>query len=181
MTNSPDLHEQISFVQDAEGSGLTRFDSWLPLRGLKTLALRIERQTESARIVTEHLSKLPGITNVYYPGIGLSKGDSTHAKQASGGGSVISFTTGNADVSKRIVESTDLCSIAVSFGSVHSTISMLCYMSHASIPEALRDRLAPPHDLIRLSVGNEDVDDIVDDLDHAIEAAFGRQPPGIRA
>lgn len=124
VTNSPDLHEQISFVQNAGGSGLSPFDSWLLLRGLKTLALRIERQTESARIGAEHLSKRPRVTNVYYPGIGLSKGNSTHAMQASGGGSVISFATGNTDASKRIVEGTELCSIAVSFGSVYSTISL---------------------------------------------------------
>lgn len=172
VSNSPDLHEQISFVQNAEGSGLSPFDSWLLLRGLKTLALRVERQTESARIVATYLAKHPGITDVYYPGIGLNKGDAIHTKQASGGGSVISFTTGDARVSKRIVESTELCSIAVSFGSVHSTISMPCYMSHASIPEELRDRLAPPKDLIRLSVGIEDVDDIIEDLKQALDKAF---------
>lgn len=179
VTNSPDLHEQICFVQNAEGSGLSPFDSWLLLRGLKTLALRVERQTQSARIVAEHLSKRPGVTNVFYPGIGLSKGELTHAKQASGGGSVMSFTTGNADLSKRVVEGTRLCSIAVSFGSVHSTISMPCYMSHASIPEDLRYRLAPPSDLIRLSVGIEDVNDIIEDLEYAFETALSSSPRSI--
>jgi cysteine-S-conjugate beta-lyase len=99
-------------------------------------------------------------------------GDSTHAKRGTGGGSGISFTTGNVDVSKRIVESTDLCSIAVSFGSVHSTISMPCFMSHTSIAEALRDRLARPSDLIRVSVGIEDVVDILEDLEQAIDKAY---------
>lgn len=85
---------------------------------------------------------------------------------------MISFTTGSAELSKRIVESTELCSIAVSFGSVHSTISMPCYMSHASIPDDLRDLLAPPADLIRLSVGIEDVDDIIEDLEKAFKTVL---------
>lgn len=85
---------------------------------------------------------------------------------------MISFTTGDADVSRRIVEATELCNIAVSFGSVNSTISLPCHMSHASIPEPLRDRLAPPADLIRLSVGIEDVDDIIEDLERALSFAL---------
>jgi len=173
VTDDPDLYERIAFVQNAEGSGLSPFDSWLLFRGLKTLALRVERQTESAKIIAEHLSKRTGVVNVYYPGIGLDKRDQIHAKQAAGGGSVISFTTGDAELSKRIVEATELCSIAVSFGSVHSTISMPCHMSHASIPEELRDRLAPPPDLIRLSVGIEDVNDILEDLDRAFDKTLG--------
>jgi cystathionine beta-lyase len=92
-----------------------------------------------------------------------------HSQQATGGGSVISFTTGDVTRSKHFVESTRLCSIAVSFGSVNSSISLPCYMSHASIPESMRSRLAPPTDLIRLSVGIEDIEDVIADL----EQAFG--------
>ncbi|HMM80496.1 MAG TPA: PLP-dependent transferase [Pyrinomonadaceae bacterium] len=102
----------------------------------------MERQTESARLIAEYLSKRTDITKVYYPGIGLDESDRIHAKQATGDGSVISFTTGDADFQNGIVEGTELCSTAVSFGSVHSTIIMPCYMSHASIPDGLRDRLA---------------------------------------
>lgn len=149
------------------GCGSDRFDSWLLHRGLKKLALRVERQTETARKIAEYLATKKDMTKVYYPGIGLDKRDSIHAKQATGGGAVISFTTGSAELSKRIVESTQLCSIAVSFGSVNSTVSMPCYMSHASIPDDLRDRLAPPPDLIRLSVGIEEVEDIIEDLEQA--------------
>ena len=81
----------------------------------------------------------------------------------------MSFTTGDAKLSSAIVESTRLFKVAVSFGSVGSTISLPCRMSHASIPSELRDRLAPPSDLVRISVGIEDVDDLLEDLEHAFE------------
>jgi cystathionine beta-lyase len=172
VTNNPDLYEQIAFVQNAEGAALSPFDSWLLLRGLKTLALRVERQSSSALQVADYLREQPGVASVFYPGLADHPGYETHLRQASGGGSVISFTTGDAEISRRIVEATELCSIAVSFGSVNSTISMPCHMSHASIPDKLRDRLAPPPDLIRLSVGIEDVDDVIEDLEHALSVGF---------
>lgn len=171
VTNDPEIYKRIAFVQNAEGAALGPFDSWLLLRGLKTLALRVERQTSSAEKIAQFLAGQPGIQNVFYPGFPGHAGNEIHSRQASGGGSVISFTTGNAEVSRLIVEATELCSIAVSFGSVNSTISLPCHMSHASIPERLRDRLAPPADLIRLSVGIEDVDDIVEDLERAFSVA----------
>ncbi len=168
ITNDADIYKRIAFVQNAEGSALAPFDSWLLLRGLKTLALRAERQNSSAQKVVEFLAAEPRVKKVFYPGFRDHDTAEIHSRQASGGGSVISFTTGDADVSRRIVEAVELCSIAVSFGSVNSTISLPCHMSHASIPEAQRDRLAPPPDLIRLSVGIEDVDDIIEDLEQAI-------------
>jgi cystathionine beta-lyase len=172
VTNNEDIYKQIAFVQNAEGAALAPFDSWLLLRGLKTLALRVERQSSSAQTIAGYLVEQHGIRNVYYPGFFEDRGSEIHSRQASGGGSVISFTTNDAEVSRRIVEATELCSIAVSFGSVNSTISMPCHMSHASIPERLRDRLAPPADLIRLSIGIEDVDDIIEDLERAFNTAF---------
>ena len=168
ITNDPDLHKRISFVPNAEGAALAPFDSWLLLRGIKTLALRVERQSSSALKVAESLRDLSSVRQVFYPGFEDHPGHDIHSRQASGGGSVISFTTGDTEISRRIAESTRLCSIAVSFGSVNSSISLPCYMSHASVPDSLRDRLAPPADLIRLSVGIEDVDDIVADLTQTI-------------
>ncbi len=177
VTNNSEIYEQLAFVQNAEGSALAPFDSWLLHRGLKTLALRVERQSESAMKVAEFLRDLPGILNVFYPGLDTHPAHDLHKQQASGGGSVISFTTGDAETSKRIVENTRLCTIAVSFGSVNTTVSLPCHMSHASIPDALRDRLAPPPDLIRLSVGIEDADDILEDLKQAISAAYSATVP----
>jgi cystathionine beta-lyase len=104
---------------------------------------------------------------VFYPGLSDHPGREIHKKQATGNGAVISFTTADEKLSAAIVETTRLFKVAVSFGSVGSTISLPCRMSHASIPPALKDRLAPPPDLVRLSVGIEDVDDLIADLDRA--------------
>ena len=167
ITSDPALQQQIAFQQNAEGAGLSPFESWLLLRGLKTLALRVERQNASAGKIARFLQTRAEVTQVFYPGLDSHPGGEIHNKQASGNGSVISFTTGDEKLSAAIVETTSLFKIAVSFGSVGSTISLPCRMSHASIPGALRDRLAPPRDLVRLSVGIEDVDDLILDLERA--------------
>ena len=167
ITNDPTLHQQFAFQQNAEGAGLSPFESWLLLRGLKTLALRVERQNDSAGKIARFLKTRTEVTQVFYPGLTDHPGRHIHNKQASGNGAVISFTTGDEKLSAEIVETTRLFKVAVSFGSVGSTISLPCRMSHASIPTALKDRLAPPADLVRLSVGIEDVDDLIADLDRA--------------
>ena len=167
ITNDPTLHKQLSFQQNAEGAGLSPFESWLLLRGLKTLALRVERQNASAEKIARYLQTRPEVSKVFYPGLQDHPGREIHRKQADGNGAVVSFTTGDDKLSAEIVESTRLFKVAVSFGSIGSTISLPCRMSHASIPSALRDRLAPPSDLVRLSVGIEDPDDLLEDLDRA--------------
>jgi cystathionine beta-lyase len=169
VTSDPALARQIAFQQNAEGAGLSPFDSWLLLRGMKTLALRVERQNDSAQKVAEFLSVHPAVQNVYYPGLASHRGHELHQSQATGGGAVISFTTGDVHLSQRVVEATRLFTIAVSFGSVGSVISLPCRMSHASIPQALKASLAPPQDLVRISVGIEDVGDLIDDLTQAFE------------
>jgi cystathionine beta-lyase len=149
------LGERLAFVQNAEGSGLAPFDAWLVLRGIKTLALRVERQSASARRVAEYLGGRRDVERVLYPGAGA----------------VVSFTTGDRELSRRIVEAARLFTIAVSFGGVGSVASLPCRMSHASTPPEVRERHALPEDLVRLSVGIEDVDDLVDDLDAAFREA----------
>jgi len=171
ITNDAELHRQIAFQQNAEGAGLSPFESWLLLRGIKTLALRVERQNTSARKVAEFLARHDAVDRVYYPGFADHPGHDIHRRQASGDGAVLSFTTGDAQLSERLVESTRLFTLAVSFGSVGSAISLPYRMSHASIPQALKERLAPPADLVRISVGIEDVDDLIDDLSQAFTAA----------
>jgi cystathionine beta-lyase len=174
VTSDDDLHRQIAFQQNAEGAGLSPFESWLLLRGMKTLALRVERQNESALKIAEFLSQHPAVDRVYYPGLASHEGHEVHRRQATGDGAVISFTTGDTQLSQRVVESTQLFDIAVSFGSVGSTISLPCRMSHASIPQSLRDSLAPPPDLVRISVGIEDVDDLIEDLAQAFAVSERR-------
>jgi cysteine-S-conjugate beta-lyase len=175
ITRDSALHQRIAFLQNAAGAGLSPFESWLLLRGLKTLALRVERQNETAGRVAEFLAQHPSVTNVHYPGLADHPGHEIHRRQSTGDGAVLSFTTGDAAFSARLVEATRLFAIAVSFGSVGSTISLPCHMSHASIPATLKDRLAPPEDLIRLSVGIEDADDLLEDLSHAFATSVIRE------
>ena len=171
ITNDPELYRQFSFQQNAEGAGLSPFESWLLLRGLKTLALRVERQNNSAEKVAHFLQTRTEVTRVFYPGLADHPGRAIHQQQADGNGAVVSFTTGDEQLSAEIVKATKLFKVAVSFGSVGSTISLPCRMSHASIPGALRDRLAPPPDLVRISVGIEDVDDLIEDLNRAFSVS----------
>ena len=170
--NDAKLHRQIAFQQNAEGAGLSPFESWLLLRGIKTLALRVERQNSSALKIAEYLHRHPLVRNVYYPGLESHPGYKLNRLQARGAGAVISFLTDDVELSTKIVEATRLFKIAVSFGSVGSVISLPCRMSHASIPPSLKHRFAPPEHLVRLSVGIEDVDDLIDDLDQAFSVAM---------
>jgi cystathionine beta-lyase len=167
ITNDEALHNRIAWQQNAEGTALSPFESWLLLRGLKTLALRVERQNSSASKVATFLASHPSVAQVYYPGLEDHPGHEVHRSQSEGDGAVVSFTTSDAMFSARLVEATKLFKIAVSFGSVGSTISLPCHMSHASIPQSLRGRLGPPADLVRISVGIEDVDDLIEDLARA--------------
>ncbi len=177
ITNNRELHQQIAFQQNAEGAGLSPFESWLLLRGIKTLALRVERQNASALKIAQYLSQHPLVQKVYYPGLENHPGHALHRRQSQGDGAVISFTTDEAQLSQRVVEATRLFEIAVSFGAVGSVISLPCRMSHASIPYSLRDQLGPPANLVRLSVGIEDADDLIEDLDQAFTVAVKQSNP----
>lgn len=168
ITNDQELYKKIAFPQNAEGSALAPFDSWLLFRGLKTLALRVERQTSNAEKIAAFLHAHPAVNEVFYPSFADERSRALQETQARGNGGVISFTTGDAAASKRVAESLRLFSIAVSFGSVNSTVSLPCRMSHLSIPDALKDKLAPPEDLIRVSVGIEDANDLIADLAQAL-------------
>ncbi len=181
ITNDPALHKRIAFQQNAEGAGLSPFESWLLLRGMKTLALRVERQNESAFKVAQFLELEGQVRKVYHPGFKNHSGHEIHRRQADGDGAVVTFTTGDEEFSKRIVEATKLFTIAVSFGSVGSTISLPYRMSHASIPETLKDRLAPPADLVRLSVGIEDANDLIEDLRQAFTVAVQLREEAVSA
>ncbi|KAI3694512.1 hypothetical protein L1987_77478 [Smallanthus sonchifolius] len=162
------LAKELYFLQNAEGSGLAPFDCWICLRGIKTMALRVEKQQDNAQKIAEFLSSHPLVKKVNYAGLPNHLGRSLHFSQAKGAGSVLSFLTGSLPLSKHIVETTKYFSITVSFGSVKSLISMPCFMSHASIPAEVREARGLTEDLIRISVGIEDVNDLIADLDHAL-------------
>ncbi len=165
------LARQLAFLQNAEGTALSPFDSFLLLRSVQTLSLRLDRQQQSAQRVAEWLTRRRGIARVLFPGLAGHKTAAVHKNQASGPGAVISFTTGDDRVSKRLVENLRLFRIAVSFGGVQSSVSLPCSMSHKSIPTAARTDRDLGLDLVRLSIGIEDVRDLLDDLDQAIAIA----------
>jgi cystathionine beta-lyase len=174
VTDDDGLAKRLAFHQNAEGAGLAPFDSWLLLRGIKTLALRVQQQCRTASRVADLLAAHPRVERVYFPTFAPPREREIHAAQASGPGPLVSFTTGDPELSRQVVEGLRLFSIAVSFGAVGSVASLPCRMSHASIPAELRGRLAPPADLVRLSLGIEDADDLLADLAEALNAAQGR-------
>ncbi|KAI0346577.1 cystathionine beta-lyase [Trametopsis cervina] len=164
--NRDDLAKKIAFTINAVGNALTPFDSFLLLRGTKTLAIRMDRQQSTAMLVAQMLEKLGFL--VHYPGLPNHPGREIHERIADGYGAVLSFETGDKELSERIVGATRLWGISVSFGCVNSLISMPCVMSHASIDPATRAERGLPEDLIRLCVGIEDPADLLDDLRHAL-------------
>ena len=170
-TNDRDVADSIAFTQNAEGTALSPFDSWLLLRGLQTLPLRIERQQKSAVIVAQYLDNHPAVKRVHFPGLENHPGFDLHRRQARGPGARISFETGDRELSEHIVDAAKLFAVSVSFGSIHSLISLPCRMSHAAIPDGERG-LAD--DLVRLSIGIESPDDLIADLSDAIRAAQRR-------
>ncbi|KAI8614457.1 Cys/Met metabolism PLP-dependent enzyme-domain-containing protein [Chytriomyces sp. MP71] len=161
--------KRIYIVINSIGSGLAPFDCFLLLRGIKTLALRVERQQSNAEKIARAVQDLG--FRVRYPGLESHPQRALHMSMAKGGGAVMSFATGDVHKSVRIVEACRLWGISVSFGCVNSLISMPCHMSHASIPAHVRKERGLSDDLIRLCVGIEDVEDLIDDLKAAICSA----------
>jgi cystathionine beta-lyase len=170
----PDLAEQIYFVQNGEGSALGPFDCFLLLRGIKTLKLRYDCQQANTLKIARRLVNHPAVKHVYFPGLANHPGHDLQAKQARGAGALVSFGTGSFEFSKEFVEATQIFRISVSFGSINSSISLPGCMSHASIPEEVRKERRLANDLVRLSIGIEDADDLIQDLDRAFERAAER-------
>ncbi|KAJ8072243.1 cystathionine beta-lyase [Marasmius tenuissimus] len=164
--NRDDIAKKIGFTINAVGNALTPFDCFLLLRGVKTLAVRLDRQQATASLVATYLHSLG--FKVHYPGLPSHPRREVHQRIADGNGAVLSFETGNKEVSEKIVGGTRLWGISVSFGCVNSLISMPCVMSHASIDPATRAARGLPEDLIRLCVGIEDSADLLDDLEQAL-------------
>ncbi|MGN0801247.1 MAG: trans-sulfuration enzyme family protein [Candidatus Faecivicinus sp.] len=171
VTATPELSERIAFVQNSTGGVLGPFDSYLVLRGIKTLAVRLDRHASNAQRIAEHLSGNPAVRDVYYPGLPGAQGYEIQRAQAKNGGAMISFELQEGYDVPKFFSSLKLITLAESLGGVESLICHPASMTHAAIPEELRRRIGITEGLIRLSVGIEDVDDLIEDLDAAIDAA----------
>ncbi len=171
VVNSAELAEQIAFIQNSTGGVLGPFDSFLLIRGIKTLAVRMDRHVENAEKAAAFLSSHSAVKNVYYPGLESSQGYDINRRQAKNGGAMISFELKeNYDINK-FFESLELITLAESLGGVESLVCHPASMTHASIPADIRNKVGITDGLIRLSIGIEKIDDILADLENAISAA----------
>lgn len=159
----------IGFVQNSAGAILSPFDSWLVVRGTKTLALRMEQHDKSGRAVAAFLEEHPKVRKVYYPGSASHPQHALARRQQRGFGGMVAFDVGSLAAAKTVLESVRLCTLAESLGGVETLISHPATMTHASVDEAKRERLGITDGLVRISVGIEDTDDIIADLDQALD------------
>ena len=170
VLNNKDLAEKLYFIQNASGAICGPMDSFLTLRGIKTLHVRMKRHCENARKIADYLSQNPKISKVYWPGLEDHINHSVAKKQMSDYGAMISFVTANNDSKKaiKIIEKLKIFTLAESLGGVESLAGHPASMTHASIPKKIREKSGVVDSLIRLSIGIEDVDDLIYDLDKAI-------------
>ena len=174
VAKDPETAERLGFLQNATGGVLGPFDSWLLLRGIKTLSVRMDRHEENAAFLADFLRGHPGVTKVYYPGFADFPGYEIQKKQASGAGAMISFVLSDRYDIKRFYESVRLIALAESLGGVESLICHPASMTHASIPYEIRQKVGIVDNLVRLSVGIEDKNDLAGDLAQAFDRAAGR-------
>jgi cystathionine gamma-synthase len=170
-TNDPTIAERLLFLQKSLGAVPGPFDSWLVLRGLKTLAVRMQRHCENARVIAEWLQGQPGVEHVLYPGLPDHPGHEIAARQMRDFGGMISFLAESEGAAVDLVARTRLFQLAESLGGVESLIEHPARMTHASTADA---PFAAPTNLIRLSVGIEGVDDLLADLEQALVPAAAR-------
>lgn len=170
VTKTQELGDKIKFIQNASGAILAPHDSWLVIRGVETLYLRVNEHTKNAQIVAEFLEKHPAIDKVYYPGLKTHHNHDIAAKQQSGFGGIVSFTLkeDTEQAAKNVVCSTELFKLAESLGGVKSLLCHPATMTHKSIPVEKRRSAGVADSLIRLSVGLENANDLVEDISKAL-------------
>lgn len=176
--DDPDVLARLAFRRNAQGTALPPFESWLFLRGLKTLELRLRRSAENAHAIATFLETHPLVKTVRYPGLESHPNHELQLSQTlstlgvhSQGGPLVSFTTDDVRLSRAVVVALERFSCAVSFGGTGSYASLPCFMSHASIPKEIREERGLPDDLVRISPGIEHPDDLLDDLRRAFDTA----------
>lgn len=162
------LGKQMKFIQNGFGNVLGIQDSWLLMRGMKTLQARMEWSEKSANKLAAWLYEHPAVSKVYYPGLPDHPGREVHEKQSAGYGAVVSFDVGSKERARQLLTAVSIPLVAVSLGSVESIISYPAMMSHASMPPEVRLERQITDGLLRYSVGLEDVDDLIADLNQAL-------------
>ena len=171
VTSSKALAEQLTFLQNAIGSVPSAFDAFLVTRGLKTLAVRMERHCANAMRIAERLARHPKIDSVIYPGLASHPQHALAKRQMRGFGGMLSMRTkGSLDGTRRFLERCEIFALAESLGGVESLIEHPAIMTHASLPADVRASLGITDNLVRLSVGIEDCDDLIADLENALDA-----------
>ena len=169
ISNSDEIAEQIGFLQNAVGAILSPFDSFLVLRGVKTLAVRMKRHEENGMAMANYLAHHPKVKKVYYPGLADHPQHQLAKKQMNGFGAMISFELGSKENAANFLNRVRLCSLGESLGGVETLISHPETMTHASVPVEDRKRLGITPGLVRISVGIEDIEDLIADLENAFD------------
>lgn len=168
ISSRPEDAEWFAFVQKSVGAILSPFDSFLVLRGLKTLAVRMDRHEINGSQVAFFLDQHPKVHNVLYPGLTSHPGHELQKRQASGFGALITFDLGSYERAKGLLDNLEVMSLAESLGGVETLISHPASMTHASVPAANRERLGITAGVVRVSVGIEDIDDLIGDLESSL-------------
>ncbi|MBW6508686.1 MAG: PLP-dependent aspartate aminotransferase family protein [Desulfuromonadales bacterium] len=168
VARTPELGERLYFLQNSTGAVLPPQDCWLLMRSLKTLHLRLERHCRSAAVVAEWLARHPRVAKVFYPGLPDHPGHALAATQMHGYGGMLSFRVDDAALARQVLERLQLISFAESLGGVETLMTLPAVQTHADIPAADRQRLGIDEALLRLSVGLEDPQDIIADLEQAL-------------
>ncbi|ASJ12646.1 cystathionine gamma-synthase [Thermococcus thioreducens] len=171
MVNDDEIYERLKFHQNAVGAILSPFDSWLVMRGIKTLAVRMERHEKNAMTIAKYLEEHPLVERVYYPGLPSHPQHELAKRQMKGFSGMLSFELkGGLEEAVKFIESLEVFALAESLGGVESLIELPAIMTHASVPRDEREKVGIRDSLIRVSVGIEDVEDLIEDLERGFEA-----------
>ena len=169
-TKDADLAERIGFIQNSTGGVLGPQDSYLLIRGIKTLGLRMEQVQKNTLAIIDMLQGHAAVQQVFHPSIETHLNYSVHKEQADGHTGVVAFEVKDIELAKAVIRKSQYFTLAESLGAVESLISVPALMTHASIPKDIREKEGIADGLIRLSVGIEDTDDLVDDLRQALDS-----------
>jgi cystathionine gamma-lyase/cystathionine beta-lyase/cystathionine gamma-lyase/homocysteine desulfhydrase len=169
IANRDDHIDWLKFVQNAEGAILGPMDAWLVLRGTKTLPVRMERHNVNAQAIAEFLDRHPKVSRVHYPGLPSHPQHALASRQMRGYGGIVSFALGSLDRARTFLNNLKLCALAESLGGVETLISHPASMTHASVPPERRHAIGLTDDMVRISVGLEDLEDLLEDLSSALD------------